>query len=227
MFEVLREDGTPFPLRRAARPPGPAGQALDRHRRFRSKRTGEERWSFVSGAPVLDANGNVEPAVSVFREFTDRRRTEQSWQFLAERAPRSVVARLPRHAEAGGRPGGADASPTGAASTSWGPTDRLEQLAVAHVDPAKRELAKEWRRRWPPRPSRAVISVVRTGLSRVISEITDAMIDAGTPDPEQRRMAMALGLRSAMVVPLIVGRSRSARLVHHRGVRAAATGRTT
>ena len=30
------------------------------------------------------------------------------------------------------------------------------------------------------------------------------MIDAGTPDPEQRRMALTLGLRSAMLLPLTV-----------------------
>jgi len=32
------------------------------------------------------------------------------------------------------------------------------------------------------------------------------MIEAGTPDPEQRRLAFQLGLRSAMVVPLVVGK---------------------
>ena len=205
MFEVWREDGTPFPWEELPGRLALQGKASTAVVRFRLNRTGEERWSFVSGAPVVDANGNVEAAVSVFREFTDRRRAEESWQFLAEASAAlgssldfevtlAQVADLavPRIAD-------------WCSVDVLGSDDRLEQLAVAHVDPAKRELAKEWRHRWPPRPDSAVTRVVRSGQPEMIAEITDAMIDAGTPDPEQRRMAKALGLRSAMMVPLIVG----------------------
>ncbi len=82
-FEVWREDGTPFPWEELPGRLALQGKASTAIVRFRLNHTGEERWSFVSGAPVVDANGNVEAAVSVFREFTERRRTEQSWQFLA------------------------------------------------------------------------------------------------------------------------------------------------
>src|SRR4029078_11002918 len=82
----------------------------------------------------------------------------------------------------------------------------LEQLAGAHVDPSKRELAKEWRRRWPPPPEGIPYQVIRTGLPALLPEITDAMIEAGAPDPEQRRVAFELGLRSVMVVPLVGGK---------------------
>src|SRR6187402_812718 len=82
-FEVWREDGTPFPWQELPGRLALQGTAATAVVRFRLKRTGEERWSFVSSAPVIDANGNVEAAVNVFREFTERRRTEQSWQFLA------------------------------------------------------------------------------------------------------------------------------------------------
>ena len=53
--------------------------------------------------------------------------------------------------------------------------------------------------------TRAPYRVIRTGMPELLPEITDEMIEAGTPDPEQRRLAFQLGLRSAMVVPLIVG----------------------
>jgi signal transduction histidine kinase len=79
----------------------------------------------------------------------------------------------------------------------------LEQLAVAHVDPDKRELAKEWRRRWPPRPDSGLYRVAKSGMPELVPDITDAMIEA-IPDQEQRRVARELGLRSAMIVPLIV-----------------------
>ena len=204
-FEVWREDGTPFPWDELPGRLALQGKASTAIVRFRLNHTGEERWSFVSGAPVVDANGNVEAAVSVFREFTERRRTEQSWQFLAA-ASAALGSSLDFEVTLA-----QVADLAVPAIADWcgvdilGADDRLEQLAVAHVDPTKRELAKEWRHRWPPRPDSAVVRVVNSGQPEMIAEVTDAMIDAGTPDPEQRRMLKALGLRSAMVVPLIVG----------------------
>ena len=124
-FEVFREDGTPVPARSSlpgggrlrASPPTPSSGS-------ESKATGEERWSFVSGGPRPRRQGKMDLAVSVFREFTERRRTEQAWQFLADasaalassldyQATLKLVAELavPR-------------SPTGPRSTSSGPTAR-------------------------------------------------------------------------------------------------------
>ena len=79
------------------------------------------------------------------------------------------------------------------------------QLEVAHADPAKLELAEEYRRRYPPAPdaTTGVPNVLRTGQAEIYPEITDEMIDAGIADPEQRAMAKSLGLRSLMIVPLI------------------------
>jgi PAS domain S-box-containing protein len=205
-FEILREDGAPFPPDELPGRLALQGKRSNTIVRFRVKRTGEERWSFVSGAPVLDKDGNVDLSVSVFREFTDRRRSEEAWQFLSDASAAVATSldyesTLKRVAEL--------AVPTIA---DWSAVDiltpdgSLQQLAVAHVDPAKRELAKEWRQRWPPPPDGAPYEAIRTGLPQLLSEITNAMIEAGTRDPEQRRVALQLGLRSAMVVPLIVGK---------------------
>jgi len=204
-FDVFHEDGTPFPLDRLPGRLALAGTAAEAVVRFRMKPSGEERYSFISSAPVIDADGKVELAVSVFREFTDRRRTEQAWQFLAAASAAlssslDYQETLKRVAEL--------AVPQIADWCSvdvLGADDKLEQLAAAHVDPTKRELAKEWRRRWPPPADSASYRVLRSGLPELVPEITEAMIEAGTPDPEQRRMARTLGLRSAMVVPLLVG----------------------
>ncbi|HXT99424.1 MAG TPA: PAS domain S-box protein [Polyangia bacterium] len=205
-FDILHEDGSPFPLDelpgRVALRGTPASSVV----RFRVKRTGEERWSFVSAAPVVDRGGNVELSVSVFREFTERRRSEQAWQFLAD-ASAALAASLDYEATL--KQVADLAVPTIA---DWSTVDvlaadgSLEQLAVAHVDPSKRELAKEWRRRWPPPRESIPYQVIRTGLPQMLPEITKAMIEAGAPDPEQRRVAFELGLRSVMVVPLVVGK---------------------
>jgi PAS domain S-box-containing protein len=204
-FDLFHDDGRPFPVAELPGRLALQGKASSTIVRFKVKRTGEERWSFVSGAPVVDGNGNVELAVSVFREFTDRRRAEQAWQFLSAASAAlgsslDYAVTLKQVAELA-VPHIADWCSVEILTAE----DHLEQLAVAHVDPAKRELAREWRRRWPPRPDSLSYRVVKSGVAEMIPEITDEMIEAGTPDPDQRRVAKQLGLRSAMVVPLIVG----------------------
>ena len=81
---------------------------------------------------------------------------------------------------------------------------KIAQLAVAHVDPNKVALAREYNRRWPPDHSAAtgVGSVVRTGKSELYADIPDEMLVAATRDAEHLRVARELGLRSALVVPL-------------------------
>jgi PAS domain S-box-containing protein len=81
----------------------------------------------------------------------------------------------------------------------------IERLAVAHVDPARVELAHEIARRWPVDPSAptGVPNVIRTGQPEVAAVITEEMVRAGIPDPELRDMFLAIGLSSLMVVPLI------------------------
>jgi signal transduction histidine kinase len=84
------------------------------------------------------------------------------------------------------------------------PDGTTEQLAVAHVDPAKVELARELRRRYPrdPNAARGVPQVSRTGQAELLAEIPDTLLVAAAHDPEHLRIARELGLRSAMIVPL-------------------------
>ncbi|MEW1953053.1 SpoIIE family protein phosphatase [Terrabacter sp. NPDC080008] len=81
----------------------------------------------------------------------------------------------------------------------------LRTLALAHVDPAKVQLARELETRWPPDPDRpgSAAEVVRTGKSLLVESITDAMLVAAAHDEEHLRLARELGLCSAMSVPLI------------------------
>ncbi|HET9632180.1 MAG TPA: SpoIIE family protein phosphatase [Terrabacter sp.] len=81
----------------------------------------------------------------------------------------------------------------------------LRTLAVAHVDPAKVQLAKELETRWPTDPDRpgGAGDVVRKGESLLIETITDEMLVAAAQDEEHLRVARELGLQSAMTVPLM------------------------
>jgi PAS domain S-box-containing protein len=79
-------------------------------------------------------------------------------------------------------------------------------VVVAHVDPAKVEMATELRRKYPPdaESERGVAAVVRSGAPLMMPVITDDMLAGAAIDDEHLSMLRSLGLNSSMVVPLIV-----------------------
>src|SRR5207244_6688258 len=82
----------------------------------------------------------------------------------------------------------------------------IERLAVAHVDPAKIELARRLQTRYPVDPDSpySVQHVVRTGRPAMLSYITDEMIVAAAHgDKERIELTRALGITSYMCVPLL------------------------
>jgi serine phosphatase RsbU (regulator of sigma subunit) len=86
----------------------------------------------------------------------------------------------------------------------------LNEVAAAHVNPDKREIGRELRDRFPPDPASTTgtVGVARTGQTEFVPEITDQMLVAGIPDPEQLRLVRALGLKSLIIAPLTArGRS--------------------
>jgi PAS domain S-box-containing protein len=81
----------------------------------------------------------------------------------------------------------------------------LIEVARRHSDPAKLAIARELTDRFPT-PMNAPggpPKVARTGVTECILEITDEMIEAGLPDPEHRELVRALGMRSAIIAPLL------------------------
>ncbi len=205
-FELFDEAGHPLPLDDL---PGPrALRGLDdppRVLRFRVRETGEERWSIVTSQAVVNDGGQVELAVNIFHEITDLKRAELSQGLLAQagillEAPLNYEARLSNIARLV-VPDLADwcAIDLG---TADGP---LRRLTVAHIDPAKVELAHELQRRYPPRPDdrSGIYEVLRTGQAQVYPEISDALLETAIADREQLALAWELGLKSAMIVPLV------------------------
>jgi len=81
----------------------------------------------------------------------------------------------------------------------------LVQLAVAHTDPEKVKWARELSRRYPPNPDAATGSpnVIRTGEPELYPEIPDELLAAGAVDDEHLRIIREVGIRSAIVVPLV------------------------
>ncbi len=80
----------------------------------------------------------------------------------------------------------------------------IRQVASAHADPAKRQLAVDVAERFPTDPDAPTgpANVIRTGETEHVEDITDEMIDAGVPQPELRQIIKNLGLRASITAPL-------------------------
>jgi signal transduction histidine kinase/PAS domain-containing protein len=164
----------------------------------------EERCSHVSAFPVRAADGSIEQIVSVFRDITDERRAADALRFLDEASQKlsesldyeatlKQVAKLavPRLAD-------------WCSVEMVRPDGKTEQLAVEHVDPAKIAFAREMATRYPPDPNApsGVPNVIRTGKPELYHHIPDEMLERAARSAEHRELIFALGLRSALVVPI-------------------------
>ena len=78
-------------------------------------------------------------------------------------------------------------------------------LSVAHVDPAKIELARWVQEHYPadPNADTGVYEVVRTRAPILLAEIPSALIEQTARDEEHLNVLRELDLRSAMVVPIV------------------------
>lgn len=87
---------------------------------------------------------------------------------------------------------------------------RVEKVAVAHLDPEKIEFVDRLERRYPRDPDArgGAVDVARTGVPVVLPEVPDELLVASAVDDTHLALIRALGMRSAIVVPLLVrGRS--------------------
>ena len=85
------------------------------------------------------------------------------------------------------------------------PDGALRRVTVAHVDPTKIDLAREWSERYPADPNAptGVPNVVRTGKPEIYADIPDELLVATARDEEHLELIRSLGMRSVMIVPMI------------------------
>ena len=88
------------------------------------------------------------------------------------------------------------------------PDGTVTQVAVAHRDPEKVEVAKEMRRRYPPDPgaSTGVYNVLRTGESEFLPKLDGERLDNLAGDSGHRELVESLGATSAVIVPMVARR---------------------
>src|SRR5688572_4247052 len=204
-FELIDERGDPFPLEAL---PGRRALAGEENAetvvRFRVRATGDERWSAVKATPIRNEDGSVKMAINVIEDITTHKRAEQGQRFLARSGdvlasvldPDELLVEIANLAV----PELAD----------WCAVDllteggMLERKALAHVDPAVRQRAIDLSTRYPTDPDapQGIYHVARTGQPELYPDIPDEMLRQSAVDEEHYQEMIAIGIRSAIAVPL-------------------------
>jgi PAS domain S-box-containing protein len=167
---------------------------------------GDIRWVESRATVFRDASQQPLQMIGVCVETTQRKRTEHDLRFLAEAS--QSLSTLVDFTSALQR----IASLAVPHFADWcsvclpDETGMLQQLAVAHVDPAKVRLAEAARQRWPPDPDApgGVYQAFRTGRSVLVQETSEPMLRQAIKDEEHFQLLTQLGLKSYMCVPLQV-----------------------
>jgi PAS domain S-box-containing protein len=204
-YEMLDEEGNPFPIERLPGRRALAGETPEPTLlRYRIKATGEERWTIAKATPVKDERGETTLAVNVVEDVTDVKIAELRERFLAE-ATKLMASSL--DAEATLDKVAWAAVPEIA---DWCAVELIDErgdlrhVALAHTDERRREVALELIRRYPPSPDSAVGApqVARSGRSDLYAEIDDDMLAAAAVDAEHLALMRAIGTRSVLIVPI-------------------------
>ncbi|HMD35639.1 MAG TPA: PAS domain S-box protein [Vicinamibacterales bacterium] len=181
-----------------------AGERIVSFETIRCRKGGDCFPASLTLSPVRDDDGAVIGASKIARDITTRRRASLQAAFLGE-AGAILAGSLEYETTLK-----AVANLAVPSIADWcavdvlNDDDTLECVAVAHVDPAKVDLARTVRTRYDsPESPLTPASVVRTGTPAMVKEITDDMIVAAARgDQERIAVVRALGLRSYMIAPL-------------------------
>lgn len=82
--------------------------------------------------------------------------------------------------------------------------DEIRCVAVSHLDEARKQVAQEYRRRYPDRldDEFGIGAVIRTGEPELYTELPEWSTEPTLADEKRRCMLEQLGLRSVLIVPL-------------------------
>ena len=206
-YEILDEDGNLFPLedlpgRRVLEGEQTEGVTL----RYRDRRSGVERWSFVRAAP-LATGGSSPVVVNIFQDVTHERWTREAASFLATISEELLATALdyegtlrrlaellvPRLADL--------------AAVYMVEEGGVRRVQVTHSDPAMQQLVRRLGSQLgsAPLPASPIHQVIETGEPELVPEITGKELSDAAVDTAHLAELQRLDLRSAMVVPLTAG----------------------
>ncbi len=203
----VRSDGTvvadeAWPLPRALR-----GETVENDIITAESEAGIRRTYNLSASPMRDRDGAIDAAILTVVDVTERVVAQERERFLArasevlassldyEQTVRTVADLVVPH------------------FADWCVVQvvdddrKLQRIAVAHRDPEKVALALASASDYPENPDspNSAASILRTGQSVYIPDITAEQLDAAAQDDRHREILRAISLRSALSVPLVVG----------------------
>ena len=182
------------------------GEPYEIEYRFKRADDGMYRWFLGRALPLRDGDGRIVRWFGTCTDIDEHRRREEVLAFLAE-AGQALASSLDVERTLGTAAGLAVPR-----LADWCAVDVLDddgvlrRLAVAHVDPAKVELAWELHERYPPRvdEQHGVMRVLRTGEPELVADIPEELLVAVARDAEHLRLVRALELCSYIVAPIKV-----------------------
>lgn len=166
---------------------------------------GSLRWVEGRGKLIRDESGKPIRITGVCIDVTDRKQAEEASRFLAEanavlsssldyQETLEKVAHLavPRMADW--------------CSIHIVEDDGVQQLVVVHTEQEKVKLVQGLQDRYPLDPNAAygVPNVIRTGEPELYEEIPEYVLESVAVDSEHLKFIRELGLKSYLIVPLIV-----------------------
>jgi PAS domain S-box-containing protein len=218
-FQLFDENGEPMsPAELPGRKVLESKQAQEKLVQFRVLESGEEHWSLIRARPIYDKDGNVNEVVNSFQNVT-----AQQQAFAAERAMRAQAEDARRRLEFLSRTSAILSRSLDYHTTlrrlarltvpwlaDWCGVDLLQEdgsfdrVAVAHVDPAKVDMAYELFRRYAgdSNSSNIINLVVESGQVQLIPTITDEMLVQRARDENHLQLMRRLQLHSLVLVPL-------------------------
>ncbi len=169
----------------------------------RVRKNGQRVDVSINPSAIRDRSGRIVGVSKIARDITERKRAEEATRFLADASDlltssldyettltRVAQLAVPRIAD-------------------WCAVDvrmddgSIRQLALAHVDPSKVQLANELQKRFPPNPERSpLFTAIRMGKPILVPELTNEQLASSATNREHLRVLMELAPRSYMIVPL-------------------------
>ena len=205
-YDLFDDDGRPMAIEAL---PGRRAMAGEENPEavvgFRIHATGDMRWSVVRATAVRDAGGEITHVINTFREITDERWTRESRSFMAEAvailsstldadeaARRLATLAVPRLADY------CTVHMTAADGS-------IANVALAHADPERLDLALRVRAMRPPMPADAPSGparVIREGTSELVEIVPELLEAANVPEDELDLMRQ-LEMQWYLSVPLL------------------------
>ncbi|MEH2387083.1 MAG: PAS domain S-box protein [Nostoc sp.] len=166
--------------------------------------SGKDRYYDLLVEPLKDADNNIQGITCIGVNITERKQTEERLRYIAEFS--SVLSTSLDYEQTLQQ----IAKISVPQLADWCSVDILNEdgsirrLPIAHVDPAKAELARKLEEYIPDRNGANLIAkVLQTRQAELISEVSDSLFVGTTQNQKHLELIRELGIKSLMIVPLI------------------------